>query len=69
MSNEEKAENSKKETIVLEVYMHCEGCSAKVSNCLKCLEGVEEVNIDMVNHRAIVKGSKAERFRKDSREV
>ncbi|GKU96182.1 hypothetical protein SLEP1_g9449 [Rubroshorea leprosula] len=59
-SNEEKEENSKKDTIVLEVYVHCEGCSAKVSNCLKCLEGVEEVNIDMANNRVIVKGSKAD---------
>ncbi|GLU06244.1 hypothetical protein SLE2022_232910 [Rubroshorea leprosula] len=57
----QQASNEKKnEPIVLKVYMHCQGCSAKVFNSLKCFDGVEEVNIDMANQKVIVKGSKAD---------
>ncbi|CAL9019778.1 unnamed protein product [Prunus brigantina] len=55
----ERNTNSGKE-IVLKVLMHCEGCQSKVSNCLRGLEGVEEVVVDYPNHKVTVKGKKAD---------
>ncbi|XP_041016264.1 heavy metal-associated isoprenylated plant protein 8-like [Juglans microcarpa x Juglans regia] len=46
--------------IVLKAYMHCDGCCRKVFKCLKCLEGVEDVVIDIANHLVVVKGKKAD---------
>ncbi|XWS22803.1 hypothetical protein CRYUN_Cryun29cG0067300 [Craigia yunnanensis] len=57
-SSENKEEKGKE--IVLKVHIHCEGCAAKVFNCLKGFEGIEEVKTDMRGDRVIVKGQKAD---------
>ncbi|XP_012085900.1 heavy metal-associated isoprenylated plant protein 8 [Jatropha curcas] len=50
----EKKNNSKE--VVLQVYIHCEGCANKVFNCLKGFDGVEDIVIDNANQKVIVKG-------------
>ncbi|PRQ22515.1 putative heavy metal-associated domain, HMA [Rosa chinensis] len=55
---EKKCDSSKE--IVLKVLMHCEGCKSKVSSCLRCFEGVEEVVVDYPNNRVVVKGKRAD---------
>ncbi|GLT35601.1 hypothetical protein SLA2020_100390 [Shorea laevis] len=46
--------------IILQVYMHCEGCARKVRRCLKGFEGVEDVMTDCKSHKVVVKGEKAD---------
>ncbi|KAI9079464.1 hypothetical protein K1719_038546 [Acacia pycnantha] len=46
--------------IVLQVFMHCEGCARKVRRCLKGFPGVEEVMTDCKSHKVVVKGEKAD---------
>ncbi|WRX15821.1 Heavy metal-associated domain [Theobroma cacao] len=53
-------DSNKGKEIVLKVYMHCEGCAAKVFNCLKGFQGVEQVKTDMEGDRVIVKGQNAD---------
>ncbi|KAL3818711.1 hypothetical protein ACJIZ3_004616 [Penstemon smallii] len=59
-------------TIVLGVYIHCQGCGNQVLKSLRGFEGVEEIEIDEKNHKVIVKGKNvdpvkvAERLRKRS---
>ncbi|CAH9129633.1 unnamed protein product [Cuscuta epithymum] len=59
-------------TIVLGVYIHCQGCADTVKGSLIGFDGVESIQVDEKNHRAIVKGKKAdpikvtERLRKKS---
>ncbi|XP_038708054.1 heavy metal-associated isoprenylated plant protein 7-like isoform X1 [Tripterygium wilfordii] len=64
---EKKAEESKDQKsppppqeIVLNVYMHCEGCARKVRRSLKGFEGVENVTTDCKTHKVVVKGEKAD---------
>eukprot|EP01018_Ginkgo_biloba_P032300 Gb_19281 [translate_table: standard] len=54
----EKKEEKKEEiiTVVMKVYMHCEGCAGQVEKCLKGYEGVEYVEVDMKNNKVTVKG-------------
>ncbi|EOX99746.1 Heavy metal transport/detoxification superfamily protein, putative [Theobroma cacao] len=61
-NNQEKGakDSNKGKEIVLKVYMHCEGCAAKVFNCLKGFQGVEQVKTDMEGDRVIVKGQNAD---------
>ncbi|EXB40323.1 hypothetical protein L484_017465 [Morus notabilis] len=44
--------------IVVKVHMHCEGCKDKVSKCLRGFDGVQDVMIDSVNHKVVIKGKK-----------
>ncbi|XP_028766259.1 heavy metal-associated isoprenylated plant protein 7 [Neltuma alba] len=46
--------------IVLNVYMHCEGCARKVRRSLKGFPGVEDVITDCKTHKVVVKGEKAD---------
>ncbi|XP_071903594.1 uncharacterized protein [Coffea arabica] len=46
--------------IILQVYMHCEGCARKVRRCLKGFDGVEEVVTDCKASKVVVKGDKAD---------
>ncbi|KAK3223707.1 hypothetical protein Dsin_010732 [Dipteronia sinensis] len=55
---DQKVENCKE--IILKVYMHCEGCSNKVFDCLRGFDGVEEIKMDRANNTVIVKGEKAD---------
>ncbi|XVE92081.1 hypothetical protein REPUB_Repub01dG0066600 [Reevesia pubescens] len=57
-NNENKEEKAKE--IVLKVYMHCEGCAAKVFNCLKGFQGIEEIKTDVNGNKVIVKGQKVD---------
>ncbi|XVF85313.1 hypothetical protein PTKIN_Ptkin17bG0107700 [Pterospermum kingtungense] len=58
MSSDNKEKKGKE--ILLKVPMHCEGCAAEVSSCLKGFEGVEEVKTDTKGDKVIVKGEKAD---------
>ncbi|KAK2644155.1 hypothetical protein Ddye_019350 [Dipteronia dyeriana] len=55
---DQKVENCKE--IILKVYMHCEGCSDKVFDCLQGFDGVEEIKMDRANSKVVVKGEKAD---------
>lgn len=46
--------------IILQVYMHCEGCARKVRRCLKGFDGVEDVVTDCKASKVVVKGDKAD---------
>ncbi|KAA8528946.1 hypothetical protein F0562_033566 [Nyssa sinensis] len=64
-ANEENNEENKntqnpKGVIVLGVYMHCQGCANKVVKCLGGFDGVEEIEIDVKNHKVTVKGKNAD---------
>ncbi|KAJ7971669.1 Heavy metal-associated isoprenylated plant protein [Quillaja saponaria] len=54
--NSNKSVGGAGKDIVLKVYMHCEGCSSKVSKCLRGFDGVEDVVVDRENHRVTAKG-------------
>ncbi|KAF9671735.1 hypothetical protein SADUNF_Sadunf12G0079200 [Salix dunnii] len=61
-TGEKKPEETKNETptppqeIVLQVYMHCEGCARKVHRWLKGFEGVESAEPDLKSSQVTVKG-------------
>ncbi|KAK4841758.1 hypothetical protein QYF36_009997 [Acer negundo] len=57
-NEDQKVEKCKE--IILKVYMHCDGCSKKVFDCLRGFDGVEEIKIDRANSTVIVKGGKAD---------
>ncbi|KAF5741183.1 hypothetical protein HS088_TW10G00178 [Tripterygium wilfordii] len=59
-TNQEKKEekNNNNKEAVFKTHIHCEGCSNKVSDCLRGYFGVEEVVIDKANSKVIVKGQK-----------
>ncbi|KAJ6418063.1 hypothetical protein OIU84_001448 [Salix udensis] len=65
-TEEKKPEETKNETppppqeIVLQVYMHCEGCARKVRRWLKGFEGVEDVTTDCRASKVVVRGEKAD---------
>ncbi|KAL5760243.1 hypothetical protein ACOSQ2_019081 [Xanthoceras sorbifolium] len=59
MTKQNQDDKDQKE-IILKVHMHCEGCSTKVSDCLRGFDGVEEIKIDRANDKVIVKGEKAD---------
>ncbi|XP_072086239.1 heavy metal-associated isoprenylated plant protein 8-like [Arachis hypogaea] len=42
--------------VVVKAFIHCDGCSDKVSRCLRGLEGVENIVIDRENNKVTVKG-------------
>ncbi|KAK2636840.1 hypothetical protein Ddye_031632 [Dipteronia dyeriana] len=54
----QKVENCKE--IIMKVYMHCEGCSNKVFDCLRGFDGVEEIKLDRANCEVVVKGEKVD---------
>ncbi|XP_052111184.1 heavy metal-associated isoprenylated plant protein 8-like [Arachis duranensis] len=53
--NENKGGRSDK-AVVVKAFIHCDGCSDKVSRCLRGLEGVENIVIDRENNKVTVKG-------------
>ncbi|XP_059315949.1 heavy metal-associated isoprenylated plant protein 8-like [Lycium ferocissimum] len=71
-TEENKNTNPKGVTIILGVYIHCQGCKEQVLKSLRGFDGVEEIEIDEKNHKVVVKGEKAdplkvaERLRKKS---
>ncbi|GFY93690.1 hypothetical protein Acr_09g0001360 [Actinidia rufa] len=46
--------------IVLGVSMHCEGCADTIKQHLHSFDGVQQVEIDMSNHKVTVRGKIAE---------
>ncbi|KAK9188656.1 hypothetical protein WN944_020061 [Citrus x changshan-huyou] len=58
--DEDKQSQERVEDIVLQVYMHCDGCATKVAHCLHGFDGVEKVKLDRANNKVIVSGEKAE---------
>ncbi|XP_058194384.1 heavy metal-associated isoprenylated plant protein 8-like [Rhododendron vialii] len=58
--------------IVLGVYMHCQGCADTITKYLRGSDGVEQIEIDLKNHKVTVKGKDVdpenvvERLRKKS---
>ncbi|RDX62599.1 Heavy metal-associated isoprenylated plant protein 7 [Mucuna pruriens] len=64
LSKESKAEEAAPPPpppeIVLQVFMHCEGCARKVRRSLKGFPGVEDVVTDCKSHKVVVKGEKAD---------
>ncbi|KAL8258406.1 hypothetical protein R6Q59_030447 [Mikania micrantha] len=63
---EAKADKNNKQntgTIVLGVYLHCEGCVKTVVKSLRGFAGVEEIETDTKDHRVTVKGKSADPVR------
>ncbi|KAK7302972.1 hypothetical protein RJT34_13870 [Clitoria ternatea] len=54
--NREQKESEKGQAVVLKAFIHCQGCSDKISKCLKGLEGVKQVVVDRENNRVSVRG-------------
>ncbi|XP_020232306.1 heavy metal-associated isoprenylated plant protein 8-like [Cajanus cajan] len=54
--NEENQENKEESTVILKAFIHCEGCSNQISNCLRGLDGVKQVHIDREHQRVSVRG-------------
>jgi copper chaperone CopZ len=51
------------ETITLSISgMDCEGCVKSVTEAIKGVDGVAEVEVSLENHTAIIKGSKVDLF-------
>ncbi|RDX69211.1 Heavy metal-associated isoprenylated plant protein 8, partial [Mucuna pruriens] len=53
----EKKEQAKIKTVVLKMYMHCEGCVSDVKKKIDKMEGVDSVEVDKENSRVIVRGT------------
>ncbi|CAJ1961964.1 unnamed protein product [Sphenostylis stenocarpa] len=52
-----KKEQVKIKTVVLKMYMHCQGCVRDVKNTVEKMEGVESVDVDQEKSRVTVKGT------------
>ncbi|KAI3730809.1 hypothetical protein L1987_61987 [Smallanthus sonchifolius] len=64
--NEQKSEKNNKQnagTIVLGVYLHCQGCVETVVKSLRGFDGVEEIETNTKDHRVTVKGKSADPVR------
>ncbi|KAK7328257.1 hypothetical protein VNO77_22360 [Canavalia gladiata] len=55
-NNENKEKKESDKAVVLKAFIHCEGCSNKISKCLKSFDGVKDVSVDRENQRVVVKG-------------
>nr|XP_027185944.1 heavy metal-associated isoprenylated plant protein 8 [Cicer arietinum] len=53
----EKKEQTKLKTIVLKMYIHCDGCESDVKRKIEKMEGVESVELNKENSHVTVKGS------------
>ncbi|GLJ55269.1 hypothetical protein SUGI_1186030 [Cryptomeria japonica] len=57
---EDKGKDKKPEkvpvTVVLKVWMHCDGCAQQVQRIILKMKGVQEAFADFTNNRVIVKG-------------
>ncbi|XP_076917142.1 heavy metal-associated isoprenylated plant protein 8-like [Bidens hawaiensis] len=62
-NNQKSDKNNKAGTIVLGVYLHCQGCVETLVKSLRGFEGVEEVEINAKDHRVTVKGKSADPVR------
>ncbi|QCD76879.1 Cu2+-exporting ATPase [Vigna unguiculata] len=54
---QDKKEQDKIKTVVLKMYVHCEGCVRDVKNKIEKMEGVDSVEVDKENSLVIVKGT------------
>ncbi|KAK7245538.1 hypothetical protein RIF29_40384 [Crotalaria pallida] len=60
MGKNENNENKESGKVVLvKALIHCEGCSDKITKCLKGLEGVDHIMVDKENNKVIVRGEVA----------
>lgn len=53
----EKKEQAKVKTVVLKMYIHCEGCASDVKKKIEKMEGVESVELDKEKSHVTVKGT------------
>ncbi|KAJ0967806.1 hypothetical protein J5N97_024723 [Dioscorea zingiberensis] len=51
-----KEEEEEASEIVLKVDMHCEGCAKKVAKALRGFQGVEDVKVDCMTKKVVIKG-------------
>lgn len=56
MNEENKNMQNTYGVIVLGIFMHCQGCADTITKHLRGFDGVEEIEIDLKNHKVTVKG-------------